>query len=94
MDQKILVYTDQDTKQDFYKTISSGNDILNKHQYEPIQPNLKTEYNKISDPAKDLVQKIGDSSRVKIEQENCFLYDNSNMINQTFYAELNKKVQT
>ena len=54
----------------------------------------QTELNKISNCIKDLVQTIGDPSRVKIEQENYFLYDNSNMINQTFCTELNKKFQT
>ena len=69
MDQKKFVYTDKDTKQNFYKILSSGNNILNKPQYGPIHPNLKTELNKISDHVKDLVQKIGDPDRVKIEQE-------------------------
>ena len=30
MDQKRFVYTDKNTQQDFYKTMSSGNSILNK----------------------------------------------------------------
>ena len=38
-------------------------------------------------------KKTGDPSKVKIE-ENYFLYNNSNMINQTFYTEPNKKIQT
>lgn len=45
MDQKRFIYMDKDTKQDFYKTLSSNSEILNKPQNELIQPNLKTELN-------------------------------------------------
>ena len=78
MYQKRLVYKDKDIKQD------SSNDILNRPHYGKIQPNLKTVLNKVSDHVKDLAQKIDNPSRVKKEQEKCFLYDDSNMINQTY----------
>ena len=45
MDQKRFIYMDKDTKQDFYKTLNSNSEILNKPQNELIQPNLKTELN-------------------------------------------------
>ena len=77
MDQKRFIYTDKDTKQDFCKTLSSNNEILNKPQYELIQPNLKTELNpKKSRP---------------IQSEDFFLYDSINKINQTFYPKINLK---
>ena len=43
---------------------------------------------------KNLVEKIGDLSKLTLEQKNYFLYDDSNIINYTFYTELNQKVQT
>ena len=42
---------------------------------------------------KNLVQKIGDLSKIKFKQKNFFLYDESNYINRTFSTELNKKLQ-
>ena len=41
----------------------------------------------------DLVNKIGDLSKITLEQRNFFLYDESNYINHTFFTELNKKIQ-
>ena len=38
---------------------------------------------------KNLVEKIGDLSKLTLEQKNYFLYDDSNIINHTFYTELN-----
>ena len=45
-------------------------------------------------PIKNLAEKIGDLSKLMLEQKNYFLYDDSNIINHTFYTELNQKVQT
>ena len=42
---------------------------------------------------KDLVDKIGDLSKITLEQRNFFLYVKSNYINHTFFTELNKKIQ-
>ena len=94
MDQKRFAYKNKDIKQDFYNALSSRKDLLNRPHYGPIQPNLKTELNKVSNRVKNFVKKVGNPSRVKIEQGNYFLYDDSNMIDQTFYTELNKKIQT
>ena len=54
----------------------------------------KTVFNKNATPIKNLVGKIGDLSKLMLEQKNYFLYDDSNIINHTFYTELNRKVQT
>ena len=45
-------------------------------------------------PIKNFVEKIADLSKLTLEQKNYFLYDDSNIINYTFYTELNRKVQT
>ena len=45
-------------------------------------------------PIKNLVEKIGDLSRLTLDQRNYFLHDISNIINRTFYTELNRKLQT
>ena len=45
-------------------------------------------------PIENLVEKIGDLLKLTLEQENYFLFDHSNIINYTFYTELNRKVQT
>ena len=45
-------------------------------------------------PIKNLVEKIGDLSKLTLEQKNYLVYDDSNIINYTFYTELNRKVQT
>ena len=45
-------------------------------------------------PIKNLAEKMGDLSKLMLEQKNYFLYDDSNIINHTFYTELNRKVQT
>ena len=42
---------------------------------------------------KELINGIGDLSKLTLEQKNFFLYDESNYINHTFYTELNKKIQ-
>ena len=51
-------------------------------------------FNKNVTPIKNLTEKIGDLSKLTLEQKNYFLYDNSNIINYAFYTELNRKVQT
>ena len=54
----------------------------------------KKGFNKNVTPIKNLVEKIGDLSKLLLEQKNNFLYDGSNIINHTFYTELKRKVQT
>ena len=44
-------------------------------------------------PIKNLVEKIGDLSKLTLEQKNYFLYDDNNIINHNFYTELNRNVQ-
>ena len=56
--------------------------------------NAKKLFNKNVIPIKRLVEKIGDLSRITVQQKNFFLYNESNYINHTFYTELSKKVQT
>lgn len=81
-------------EQSFNQALNSSKIILNDIQFAPILKTLKTELNKISDHIKDLVQKIGQISETRLEQENYFLYDNSNIINKTLYTKLNKNIQT
>ena len=46
-------------------------------------------------PIKKLVKDIGDLNNLTIkETKNFFLYDDSNLISNTFFTELNKKMQT
>ena len=92
MDQKQLVCMDK-KEQSFNQALNSSKIILNDIQFAPILKTLKTELNKISDHIKDLVQKIGQISETRVEQENYFLYDNSNIINKTLYTKLNKNIQ-
>ena len=92
MDQKELVCMDK-KEQSFNQALNSSKIILNDIQFAPILKTLKTELNKISDHIKDLVQKIGQISETRLEQENYFLYDNSNIINKTLYTKLNKNIQ-
>ena len=87
MDQKPFVYN-------FNQALNSSNNILNDIQFAPIPKTLKTELNKISKFIQNLVQKLGQISATKLEQENYFLYNSSNMINKTFYTKLNKNIQT
>ena len=51
-------------------------------------------FDKIVTAIKNLIEKIGDLSKLTLEQKNYFLYDVSNIINHAFYKELNRKVQT
>ena len=54
---------------------------------------LRAQLNKTSDQVIHLVKEIGDINKYKIEQEKYFLYDDSNMIEATFFSELNKRTQ-
>ena len=45
-------------------------------------------------PIKKLVKDIGELNNLTIkETKNFFLYDDSNLISNTFFTELNKKIQ-
>ena len=57
-----------------------------------------TKYEKLFDknilPVKELVKDIGDLNNLTIkETKNFFLYNDSNLISNTFFTELNKKIQ-
>ena len=51
---------------------------------------MRAQRNKASDHVIHLAEKIGDINKYKIVQENYSLYDDSNMIEATFFSELNK----
>ena len=53
---------------------------------------MTAQLNKTSDHVLHLLKEIDDINKYKIEQENYFLYDNSNMIETNFFSELNKKI--
>ena len=55
---------------------------------------LKQILNKNVIPIKELVERIGDLSKLTFEHKTYFLYDDSNIIEHTYYTELNRKVQT
>ena len=54
---------------------------------------LRAQLNKTRDHVIRLIKEIGDINKYKIEQENYFSYDDSNMIKATFISELNKRSQ-
>ena len=54
---------------------------------------LRAQLNETSNHIIHLVKEIGDINKYKIEQENYFSYDDSNMIKATFISELNKRSQ-
>ena len=54
---------------------------------------MRAQRNKASDHVIHLAKEIGDISKYKIVQENYSLHDDSNMIEATFFNELNKKFQ-
>ena len=66
--------------------------MMRSNQTLHIKPpsTLRTQLNKRSDHFIHLVKQIGDINRYKVEQENFFLYDDSNMIETNFFSEVNK----
>ena len=69
--------------------------MIRRNQTLHIKPlaTLRAQLNKTSDHVIRLVKEIGDINKYKIEQENYFSYDDSNMIKATFISELNKRSQ-
>ena len=72
---------------------------MNEPDYDPLLrygglAEAKRLFDKNVTLIKDLVEKIGNLLRLTLDQRNYFLYDISNIINCTFYTELNRKVQT
>ena len=54
---------------------------------------MKAQLNKTSHRVINLVKEIGDINKYKIEHENYFLHHDNNIIDATFFSELNKKNQ-
>ena len=72
---------------------------MNEPDYDPLSrygglAKAKRLFDKNVTPIKSLVEKIGDLSRLTLDQRNYFLYGISNITNRTFYTELNRKIQT
>ena len=79
------------------KSLKSTYKIFNEISFKPLSifgdlNQAKKVFDKNVTPIKNLVEKIGDL--LMLQQKNYFLYDDSNIINHTFYTELNRKVQT
>ena len=79
------------------KSLKSTYKIFNEISSKPLSifgdlNQAKKVFDKNVTPIKNLVEKIGDL--LMLQQKNYFLYDDSNIINHTFYTQLNRKVQT
>ena len=69
---------------------------LNKpNQIRRIKPlaTIRAQLNKTSNRVIHLAKEIGDINKYKIDQENYFLSDDSEMIETTFLNKVNKKIQ-
>ena len=76
------------------KKFSSSYDIFNAIGYKSLSSlggldEVKKLFSKNVTPVKNLVEKIGDLLKLTLEQKNYFLYNDGNIINYTFYTELN-----
>ena len=91
MNLRLFVYTDKNINENFSNFLSSSNEISNKTILVKPPATVRVQLNKTSEHVKHLVEEIGDISKYRVEQENYFLYDNSSMMEGTFYSELNKK---
>ena len=83
----------------YHKWFKSSYNIMNEPSSELVSrygglAKAKKLFDKNATPIKNLVEKIGDLSRLTLDQRNDFLYDISNIINRAFYTELNRKVRT
>ena len=80
---------------EYHRWFESYYNIYNEPTIKHLSNQEIAEINKLLDKnvnlIKGLVKKMGDLSKVTLEQRNFFLYDESNYINHTFYTELNKK---
>ena len=92
------VFRDEEDR--FYnKWLRSSYNIFNAPDHHSIANKVsKEELKQILDknviPIKELVERIGDLSKLTLQQKSYFLYDASNVIEYTYYTELNRKVQT
>ena len=82
-----MLYRDKNLRENFasfsYCAVHRPNQTLH------MKPSaiMRAQLNKKSDCVIRLVKEIGDIKKCKIEQENCFLYDDSNTIETTFFKK-------
>ena len=83
---------DKNLNQNFAAFLNSK--VKEPNQILELKPTstMTAQLNKTSNHVLHLLKEIDDINKYKIEQENYFLYDNSN-IETTFFSELNKKIQ-
>ena len=77
-------YKDKNLKENFASFLNSK--VNRPDQIMHLKPptTMRAQLNKTSDHGKHLVEEISNISKYKVEQENVFLYNNSNMIGGTF----------
>ena len=93
MPRRVFRYKEKNLRENLAGFLSCN--VIRPNQTLHIKPaaTLRAQLNKTSDQVIHLVKEIGDINKYKIEQENYFLYDDSNMIEATFFSELNKRTQ-
>ena len=88
---------DDDNPDKYNKWLDSTYDVFNGDSERKITKKERSEledlFDKNLNKIKELINRIGDLSKLTLEQKKFFLYDESNYINHTFYTELNKKIQ-
>ena len=89
----VFNYKDKNLRENFTGFLSYTVIISNQTLHINPPATLRAQLNKTSDNGViHLVKEIGDINKYKIKQKNYFLYDNSNMIEATFFSEFNKKI--
>ena len=90
---RVFKYKDKNIKENFAGfinyTVIRPDKIL--HIKSPVA--LKAQIYKTSDHVIHLVKEISDINKYKIELKKYFIYDDSNMIEASFFSELNKRIQ-
>ena len=87
---RLFRYWDKNIREDFVGFLNCNGNRPN--QIVRIKPPATTraQLDRTSDCVIHLIKEIGNIGKYKIEQENYVLHDNSNMIQTTFFSELNK----
>ena len=90
---RVSKYKDKNSREHFAGLLNCT--VIRPNQILHIKPptTLRAQLNKTSDHVIHLAKEIGNTNKYKTEQENNFLYDHSNMIEATFFSELNKIIQ-
>ena len=90
---RVFKYKDKNLREHFSGFLNCT--VIRPNQTLHIKPlaTLRAQLNETSNHIIHLVKEIGDINKYKIEQENYFSYDDSNMIKATFISELNKRSQ-